>query len=411
MTNNKGLIAFPVLVLVVAVVVAALGGYIFLRTTLSITLLSPLGGEKLCEGEQFLIKWRIVSADESFVVSIILHGEEIEGPGFSIDQVVATHGGDDSRLGSILAGIFGRSGAYTYTWEVGKLISRQANALSVLSKSSQYKIAVSTWTEKNPIRVIDYNEQPFEIVKCLPSLEKTTTVTSELDNAGLQGTKSDVDMSTLDLQNLSPPQQIPRETVIGAYLRGTVIDFYPETHTVTLLRTDGKEEIIAFGNGIADSVENGSFVELEAVDIGYGLYLGNSVKIISNAEPDPIDVIAARKESAPSFPDTGLNIREWIKPATFIFLSPEGDILTPNFTSLPLADYSVDDYDFSQSGNYSNYITIPFMSPGLWGLKVLPTAQADRNLTLMLQYVIDPPKTLAELENKIIYFWVGEKTK
>jgi len=217
--------------------------------------------------------------------------------------------------------------------------------------------------------------------------------------------------------SITPTATAPTATNSTSTLQGRIIDVYPNKQLMTVQATDGTEEIIVYpgsGKFLPSSFVQGAEVALStSFDEQDGIYILSSFTILppnSLHFKNPLSDITDRQASAVTVDVGGLNLSFGAsaglpKPAYLVFISPEGQVLAPHFTSMTGAEYSV-------SGNLgtaaealkaSQNITIPIAAKGLWAVKFVSLPGADLSTIFGFEPPL-PTKTLAERDGKLWYF-------
>lgn len=220
--------------------------------------------------------------------------------------------------------------------------------------------------------------------------------------------------TTPSKQNNLPLGSTPENEEIKETTKGRIIDVYLNGKIITVQTTDGKEEIFYYDGIFLESLETGTEVSINATyDYRNGIFLTRSLNILpadSLSFIQSVDYINSRKATAENIDTSGMNLvydesDGLSKPAYLVFLSPDGQILAPYFTSLPAASYSVDGLlNTTQNAlKASQYITIPIMSKGLWAVKFVAVPGADMSTIMGFEPGL-PAKTLAERNGKLWYF-------
>jgi len=177
--KKDGFASLLAVLVVIIAILGTVGAYVVLskksntpltQTTnppaLSVTLLSPRGGEKLCIGDSFPIAWSVTGADAFSRVSIGIQSGA-GGSIFYIDHVSATYGATSTPENG------------TYPWVVGSTLETK-RALPTrynLDQGSQYRIILTAIideksgaadpTKSNPyIQASDSNKTPFSLIRC-----------------------------------------------------------------------------------------------------------------------------------------------------------------------------------------------------------------------------------------------------
>lgn len=224
--------------------------------------------------------------------------------------------------------------------------------------------------------------------------------------------------STIPSQNPSKPNPTsPLQTPTRTTLEGRVIDVYPNNTVITVQAASGREEIVDITTEksmLANPLKQGDELSLLGFyDTGNGIFHANSISLkptgsllFTNSLLDN----TKRKAAALALDESGMHLEygpevALPKPAYLVFLSPEGQILAPGFSSMTAAEYSTDgSLDTSDNAlKTEQRITIPFMSRGLWAVKVVVLPGAS--LSTVMGF--DPglaTKSLKELDGKLWYF-------